>query len=1174
MSSTPEIPEKLKQAIEDDDLVVFVGAGFSSVLDFPSWDGLVEEILNALSKTDSGYKDFLPLLKSGMMDAIQVLDKAEKYKGDVLDVLEQTFCLDEDKKSKLDENEQFNAVWKLSSKVITTNYDQALETAGGLLGSPDVVTHAVENGIKNLSKKSRYLFKIHGDYADSKNCILFTSDYDRLYGVESSPTFELKTLIAHKRILFVGFSMADPFISQLFSQVKEMYGDLKGNQHFIITTGSNGFSKYGVANINIGGYDELPDYLNRLVQLKPDAANSSPIKQTLDNENNAPRAALLMANPITENYDYSTELQAFKKFKGRLDIFHLSEDALNELDGYDYIFLLSKQIKGKVVIEGEYLEKRTIDLKGIEDAVGNTDTKAMFLFLDSPLEQVFSNEFTLPIVVYPQLSKNKIGSVLFRAFKKGCQLCPIDGYQVINQTLFRLSGLQGQHSEGRKKTTLPSEIDSKEAANFVGRETDLRYITREIIELQHEEGILTIKGSGGIGKTKTVKKVAISLAERNYFPGGIHFIDCEFLTGYKLFEFRLFSPFHLEQSKDARGYLREYPPQENPLIIFDNFETLLHTKDHEQIVELLNFICDYATVVVTSRELLDLPWEKSYELRRMNTDEAEALFLQGMGKHRLSVDDRKVLREEVVEALLDNNPLAINLITQNIPSGKDISVLKNELEDDFFKKVRDEDLAVFDEYSDVNIERKRSIYGSIYYSYKQLSPQESMAFELLSLFPDGIDLEALKVIAEHRQQKLKKGEHIHRLAITDKVIRDLEKKSMLEGSGNVIKLQSIMGKFAEQKLRQRDDISSLYRNAFRYNRVILERIDEIDIKKPHLSDKIFSAQQNNFLKSIDYLGEFDCDSDEIVEYFDGLSTHYISISASRQLIDVIKGYQDRFVGDARLLFDSVLIYLNYYDGLFDEAYEQLKREFPLESLGQYDISIRTVRLAVATMMHVYDMEGYELSSLAFEKDRKGVFRAFPRELFCIGEYTHRLLGSKPADLFSFECLNNLGLLQSNTLDVYLNELHDSSHLDRMSIYYIKAKMGCVPVDEINKLVEVNPYTTGLKQLIFAFNETNKTVAKTFYLAALDNLKHIKYYYVEALFFFAKFLKKFEDPLYDEIFQQGLGLANTHYYRFLIYQFEGLKIPKSKPYNSKDYPLPDNANFDDYIAYLIRESEMR
>lgn len=1173
MTSKLEIPEKLKSAIETDSLIVFVGAGFSSVLGFPSWNGLVEEILNTLGTNDPRYNDFLPFLKKGTMKAINVLDMTEGQKGEVLDVLEQVFRLDDVKKQKITEYEQFSSIWKLSSKIITTNYDHALETAGNIEPT-DVVTHAVANGIKNLSNKSRYLFKIHGDYADSKNCILFTSDYNRLYAEESSPVFELKTSIAHKTILFVGFSMEDPFISQLFSYVKKLYGGLKGNQHFIITTDNNNFSQYGVANIDIGGYDELPDYLNRLVQLKPHIANSAPAKQMVENEHNAPCAALLMANPITESYDYSIELQAFKKFKGRLDILYLSEDALNDLDGYDYLFLLSKQIKGKVVVEGEHLEKRTIDLKRLEDAIGNTDTKAIFLFLDSPLEKVFSDEFTLPIVVYPQLSKSEMGSVLFKAFKKGHQLCPIDGYQVINRALFRLIGLQGLYSERRKKTALPVEIDCKEAANFVGRETDLRYITREIIDLQHEDAILTIKGSGGIGKTKTVKKVAINLAERNYFPGGINFIDCEFLTDYKLFEFRLFSPFHLEQSKDARAYLEEHPPQENPLIIFDNFETLLHTKDHEKIVELLNFICDYATVVVTSRELLDLPWEKSYELKRMSTDEAEALFLQGMAKRTFSPAEKKVLREEIVENLLDNNPLAIRLIIDNIPNGKDIHVLKNELTDDFFNKVREEDLAAFDELSDSNIEKKRSLYGSIYYSYKQLNPQEKNAFELLSLFPDGIDLEALKRIALQRKQKLKKVQHTPLLAITDKVIRDLEKKSMLEGSGNIIKLQSIMGRFAEQKLAQRDDISPLFDNAFRYNRAILNAIVEVDTTNFHLSDKIFGHQQNNFLMSMSYLGEFNCDAEEAVIYFDTLSNGVMRICAARQMIDAMNSYQDRFVGDPRLLFESTLIKLKYYDGLFDEAYEQLKRNFPIESICQFDLSIKTVRWAGINMMWLYSMEGNELSSIAFDEKLRTVSRTYHRELFCLGEYHLPVIDVMQPSFFSFDLLNNLSLLQLDKLDVYLNKLHDSSHVNRMEIHYVKAKMGYGSIDETSKLVEVNPFTSGLKQLMFAFDGQDEATAKSFYLAALDNLKHIKYYYVEALYFYAKFLKECEDPLFDEIFQQGIGLAQTHYYRFLIYQFEGLKTPKFKPYSNQDYPLPDNINFDNYIAFIIREVQQR
>ncbi len=142
----------------------------------------------------------------------------------------------------------------------------------------------------------------------------------------------------------------------------------------------------------------------------------------------------------------------------------------------------------------------------------------------------------------------------------------------------------------------------------------------------------------------------------------------------------------------------------------------------------------------------------------------------------------------------------------------------------------------------------------------------------------------------------------------------------------------------------------------------------------------------------------------------------------------------------------------------------------------------------------------------------------------------------------------------------------------MSCYYLKSKIGVIDQSLVNKLVIVNPYTKGLQQLIFSFSETDKDKTTSLYEEAINNLKHIKYYYVEALFFYAKFLKTTSDQQhYEKIYTQGFELAKKHYFRFLIYKFEDLVESKNISYDSKNYPLPNNDNFDNYIKILIKNN---
>ena len=129
-------------------------------------------------------------------------------------------------------------------------------------------------------------------------------------------------------------------------------------------------------------------------------------------------------------------------------------------------------------------------------------------------------------------------------------------------------------------------------------------------------------------------------------------------------------------------------------------------------------------------------------------------------------------------------------------------------------------------------------------------------------------------------------------------------------------------------------------------------------------------------------------------------------------------------------------------------------------------------------------------------------------------------------------------------------------------------------EQIESLVTVNPYTQGLKHLMLAFMEQDQDVAINLYQKAIKSLFHIKYYYVEGIYFYAKFLKEQSLSDYKQEYHRGLELAKKHHYRFLQYQFEQLEKSTLSPYDSKNYPLPDNINSDDFIQKLIQFNRNR
>jgi hypothetical protein len=146
----------------------------------------------------------------------------------------------------------------------------------------------------------------------------------------------------------------------------------------------------------------------------------------------------------------------------------------------------------------------------------------------------------------------------------------------------------------------------------------------------------------------------------------------------------------------------------------------------------------------------------------------------------------------------------------------------------------------------------------------------------------------------------------------------------------------------------------------------------------------------------------------------------------------------------------------------------------------------------------------------------------------------------------------------------------------MQANYVKIKLlqnSCLTQDSrhIKKLVSVNPYTLGLKNLMLAIVATDESEKTMLFEQALPNLRHIKYYYVEALLLYAGHLQTIGMNVeFEAIYKQGFDLACHHYYRWLRYQFESMRGEISTSYHPDLYPLPEQIDFASYSQWLIKK----
>ena len=269
------IPQRLKEAIKNDELVLFIGSGLSYELKntegtaLGGWKEMVSSMLSYLK--DKEYitaKEQRFCLKLEPIKALQRLENKGIDREKVRDFLQGYFTLGKENKFPLQEK-----LYSLSTKIITTNYDLAFEKAIEKLDKEK----AYKGQNKKLSKLLAdpvFLFKLHGCIEDINSMVLFPSDYRKLYNnYDRDAALALlvfKFLIFSKTFLFIGTGMDEHQIINFFEEIKEVR-DSFNQKHYIITTDQLSIPTKFLTPIKINNYNEIHSYIDQLLDIKEKA---------------------------------------------------------------------------------------------------------------------------------------------------------------------------------------------------------------------------------------------------------------------------------------------------------------------------------------------------------------------------------------------------------------------------------------------------------------------------------------------------------------------------------------------------------------------------------------------------------------------------------------------------------------------------------------------------------------------------------------------------------------------------------------------------------------------------------------------------------------------------------------------------------------------------------------
>ena len=269
------IPPGLKEAIEADDLVLFIGAGLSWNLkntnneSLKGWDKMVKSITSHLNK--KGHITDELKQSCDALEPIKALEKLENKgitKREVGGFVKHYFALGEENDFSFHKK-----LFSLSTKIITTNYDRAFEKAIPEL--QEIKAYRTKDyELNRLKKDSVFLFKLHGCIDGIDSMVLLPSDYDKLYkskGREAEHAlYALRNLIFNKTFLFIGTGLGDPQINGIFKETNRIQG-IYDQEHYIITDKPLENSLNFLTSIKVASYTEIPEVIKQLLDFKEDA---------------------------------------------------------------------------------------------------------------------------------------------------------------------------------------------------------------------------------------------------------------------------------------------------------------------------------------------------------------------------------------------------------------------------------------------------------------------------------------------------------------------------------------------------------------------------------------------------------------------------------------------------------------------------------------------------------------------------------------------------------------------------------------------------------------------------------------------------------------------------------------------------------------------------------------
>ncbi len=300
----------------------------------------------------------------------------------------------------------------------------------------------------------------------------------------------------------------------------------------------------------------------------------------------------------------------------------------------------------------------------------------------------------------------------------------------------------------RSLDALPNNLP-RMPTSFVGRETEIA----EIAALVEAHQVVTLVGSGGLGKTRTALQVAANLLDGS--GDGVWFVELAPLAGGEYIAPTVAQVLGLVAlpAGDPVAHLVRALKSMRALLVFDNCEHVV--EDAGRIVAALVRGCPQLKLLASSRQALGIAGEMTYRMPSLPVparseagalaaaEAAEFAAVALFSERARAADHRFVLGDDNADVVadicrrLDGIPLAIELAAARVKLLSPVQ-LRERL---------DERLRVLTGGSRDALPRQQTLRALIDWSYDLLDERERKLFCRLGIFVNGFALEGAVAVA-------------------------------------------------------------------------------------------------------------------------------------------------------------------------------------------------------------------------------------------------------------------------------------------------------------------------------------------------------------------------------------------------------------------------------------------